>query len=201
MSSFPKVLIIDDDKALHKAISKALKKEDCDLLFADNGRRGLELVAGEAPILIFLDLLMPVMDGFEFLRRLRPKPEDPCTIVVISGHSMDTEIEKCYGLGADFFLKKPLSLVEVSCLVRQCMAMKKKELKRGQPIADLQQAAAAIKDMSRIIPICASCKKIQQSDGYWREVESFRHKYAHMDFTYSLCPACINTPYPDLKEE
>jgi hypothetical protein len=48
--------------------------------------------------------------------------------------------------------------------------------------------------MSRIIPICASCKKIQQSDGYWREVESFRHKYAHMDFTYSLCPSYINTP-------
>jgi hypothetical protein len=81
------------------------------------------------------------------------------------------------------------------------MATKKKEPKRGQLIADLQQAAATIKDMSRIILICASCKKIQQSDGYWRKVESFLHKYAHMDFTYSLCPSCINTPYPDLKEE
>jgi CheY-like chemotaxis protein len=133
--SSPKVLIIDDDKALHKAMSKALKKEDCDLLFADNGRRGLELVAGEAPILIFLDLLMPVMDGFDFLRRLRPKPEDPYTIVVITGHGADTEIERCSRLGVDFFLKKPLSLIEVRRLARQCLAMKKEELEHRRSLA------------------------------------------------------------------
>ena len=195
----PKVLIVDDDIALHKAISKALKQDDYDLIFAEEGKTALELVAEETPVLIFLDLLMPVMDGFEFLRTIKPKPEDPYTVVVITGHGADSEIQECYQLGVDFFLKKPLSMIEVSCLARRCIAMKKLEKERTLLIDDLQQAADTISALKRLIPICASCKKIRQENGYWQEVESFFHQYADMDFSHSICPDCVKKLYPDLK--
>lgn len=195
----PKILIVDDDLALHKAISKALKQDDCDLFFAENGKEGLALIARESPVLIFLDLLMPMMDGFELLRTINLKPEDPYTVVVVTGHGADSEIQKCYKLGVDFFLKKPLSMIEVSCLARRCIAMKEMEKERNLLINDLQKAADIISDLKYILPICASCKKIRQEDGFWQEVELFFKQHGDMDFSHSICPDCIKKLYPNLK--
>jgi len=196
-----KVLIIDDDVALHNAIRKALKNEGYKLLFANDGRNGLELVASEKPILIFLDLLMPVMDGFEFLETIKPSPKDPYTIIVITGHGNDSDIQKCFKLGIDFIIRKPLSMVEICCLARRCIAMKEMEQERTLLIADLRKAADTIKALKRIMPICASCKKVRLDNGYWQEVESFLHANADMDFSHSICPGCIKTMYPELNKK
>ncbi len=193
-----KVLVIDDDVALHNTIRKALKNEGYELLFANDGETGMELVASEKPILIFLDLLMPVMDGFEFLEKIKPKQEDPYTIIVITGHGSDNDIQNSFKLGIDFFLRKPLSMVEICCLAKRCIAMKQMEQERTLLIADLQKAVDTIKALKRILPICASCKKIRLDNGYWQEVESFLHANAEMDFSHSICPACIKTLYPEL---
>jgi CheY-like chemotaxis protein len=160
--------------------------------------RGLEMIRKDAPALIFLDLLMPVMGGLEFLQELKPQPEDPFKVVVITGHGDDGEIRRCYELGVDFFLRKPLSLVEVQCLAKRCLAMKQLEMEKAALIAELRKAANTIKDLKQIMPICASCKKIRLDNGYWQEVEVFFQVHAEMDFSHSICPACIRKLYPEI---
>jgi CheY-like chemotaxis protein len=81
----PKVLVIDDEPALQKAIQKILKNENYNLAFANNGLEGLAYLKGEKPDLIFLDLRMPGLDGFGFLERINIKPDDPYHVVVITG--------------------------------------------------------------------------------------------------------------------
>jgi CheY-like chemotaxis protein len=196
-----KILIIDDDVALQNTFRKALKNEGYELLFADDGKSGLELVAREKPILIFLDLLMPVMNGFEFLEKIQPQPDDPYNIIVITGHGSDTEIQRCFKLGVNFFLRKPLSMVEICCLAQKCIAMKELEQERTLLIAELRKAVDTIKALKRILPICASCKKVRLDNGYWQEVEAFLQANADMDFSHSICPACIKTLYPELKKK
>jgi len=68
----------------------------------------LQVFHEEAPELIFLDLKMPVMDGYDFLNKVQIREDSPFTLVVITGHGDDLEIERCYKMGIDFFLKKPL---------------------------------------------------------------------------------------------
>ena len=196
-----KILIIDDDIALQNTFIKALKNEDYELLFADNGKIGLDLVVKEKPILIFLDLLMPVMNGFQFLEKIKPQPDDPYNIIVITGHASDIEIQRCYKLGVNFFLRKPLSMVEICCLARKCIAMKELEKERNQLIAELQKAVETIKALKRILPICASCKKVRLDNGYWQEVEAFLQANADMDFSHSICPTCIKRLYPELNKK
>lgn len=123
----PKVLIIDDDHALRRTMEKALKREQYTLLFAENGKEGLAMMAKEPPNLVFLDLRMPVMDGFEFLEELQVKPDDPFLVVVITGHGDEQEVERCFGMGINFFLRKPLSLAEVCGLARSCLDIKRTE--------------------------------------------------------------------------
>ena len=123
----PKILVIDDEPALHKAIQKILKYENYDITFANNGLEGLTRLEKEKPDLIFLDLRMPGLDGFGFLEKINIKPDDPYHVVVITGHGDDKEVLRSFELGVNFFLRKPLSLIEVRCLTRRCLEMKTNE--------------------------------------------------------------------------
>lgn len=135
----PKVLIIDDEKTVKKAMQKALKNEGYDLIFAENGKKGLELLKKEKPSLVFLDLKMPIMDGIEFLEKIKISHKDPYHVVVITGHGEDADIDKCYGLGVNSFLRKPLSMTEVCCLAKRCIHLKQIEAELEEHRTNLQK--------------------------------------------------------------
>ena len=127
----PKILVIDDEPALQKAMQKALRNENYDVIIANNGLEGEEQFKKEKPDLIFLDLRMPKLDGLGFLEKINIRPDDPYSVVVITGHGNDREVEKSFKLGVNFFLHKPLSLIEVCCIAKRCLEMKavEKELR------------------------------------------------------------------------
>jgi CheY-like chemotaxis protein len=66
----PQVLVVDDEKIIHTTMRKALKSSNLALSFATNGKEALKIMKKTPPSLIFLDLSMPVMDGFTFLDRI-----------------------------------------------------------------------------------------------------------------------------------
>jgi len=78
-----KVLVVEDDEATRELLVRALRKEGWIVVQADDGRRGLECVAEDAPALIVLDLLMPDVDGFQFLEELRSREEGADIPVVV----------------------------------------------------------------------------------------------------------------------
>jgi len=135
----PKILIIDDEPAVRMAMHKALKNENYEIIFADNGLEGLEQLKKEKPDLILLDLRMPELDGFGFLEKIKIQPDDPYSVIVITGHGNDREVEKSFELGVNFFLHKPMSLVELRCLVKRCLGMKELERELRQHRSSLEE--------------------------------------------------------------
>ena len=117
--TIPKVLVIDDEPALQKAIFKIFKNENYQISYANNGLEGLAHLEKGKPDLIFLDLRMPRLDGIGFLEKLNITSDDPYHVIVITGHGDDKEVEKSFELGVNFFLHKPLSLIEVRCLAKR----------------------------------------------------------------------------------
>lgn len=138
----PNILIIDDEPPLIKALAKAFKHEGYALSFAENGLIGLQQLRASTPDLVFLDLRMPVMDGFTFLDQLKISADDPYLVIVITGHGDDNDVERCFRKGVNFFLRKPLSLIEVQCLARRCLEMKhnERELKKHRDQLQLMVA-------------------------------------------------------------
>lgn len=63
----------------------------------------------------------------------------------------------------------------------------------------LEEATRNIKILSGLIPICASCKKIRDDDGYWHQIEQYINEHSDAVFSHGLCPACAKKMYPDLK--
>jgi CheY-like chemotaxis protein len=89
------VLVIDDDPAAREIAERTIQQEGREVITAQNGRIGLERVAERRPSLIVLDLMMPEMDGFEFLRVLRNNAEwHDLPVVVLSAKVLTPEEHK-----------------------------------------------------------------------------------------------------------
>lgn len=122
------ILIIDDESSVIYSIKKTLKPFDYHIITANNGREGLELVrSAPQPDLIILDLMMPEMNGIDFLKALALKPADPYAVIVLTGHGNDEEMRQCYALGAHFFVRKPFGVTDLVCLVERCLTFKELE--------------------------------------------------------------------------
>ncbi len=68
-------------------------------------------------------------------------------------------------------------------------------------IRQLREALTKIKTLSGLLPICASCKKVRDDDGYWRQVETYVEKHSDAVFSHSLCPDCMKKLYPEIANE
>ncbi|MGC8603501.1 MAG: response regulator, partial [Desulfomonilaceae bacterium] len=68
-------------------------------------------------------------------------------------------------------------------------------------ILELQHALAQVKKLSGFIPICASCKKIRDDKGYWRQVEEYIRDHSEALFSHSICPDCMKKLYPEIAND
>ena len=75
---------------------------------------------------------------------------------------------------------------------------KKADAEREKLINELQVALADVKTLSGLIPICSSCKKIRDDQGYWNILESYIMKHSDARFTHGMCPECMAKFYPDI---
>lgn len=72
---------------------------------------------------------------------------------------------------------------------------------RKKTEADLSKALAEVKQLSGLLPICASCKNIRDDKGYWRQIESFLRDHSDAEFSHGICPDCVRKLYPDLADD
>lgn len=102
-----KILIIEDDKLLSDAYKLILEKHGHDIVTAFNGKEGLQKAEQHKPKIILLDLLMPEMDGIEFLGEYDVKNKHPeVAVVILSNLGDEKRVEKAMELGAYKYIVK-----------------------------------------------------------------------------------------------
>jgi CheY-like chemotaxis protein len=103
-----RILVIDDEEDIRKMFQRLLSEEGYEVLTAAQGQEGLSLMEEELPDLVVLDIAMPVMDGYQFLEKVKGDPRTRgIPVIVIS--AVDTDIDRLGELGTDEFLGKPFS--------------------------------------------------------------------------------------------
>src|ERR687893_701151 len=110
------VLVVDDEPRIVSFMRMNLELEGCRVISATNGRDALERARSDLPDVVLLDIMMPGMDGFEVLRRLR----EWSTVPVIVLTAKDEEDDRIRGLelGADDYIGKPFSQRELTSRIR-----------------------------------------------------------------------------------
>lgn len=108
------VLIIDDSPTVVALLGRMLRQDGYRTLEALSAEVGLEMAQRERPDLVFLDIVLPQMDGFAALRRLRHDPQTKeVPVIMISGNIQATEQFYIQRIGADDFMKKPFTREEL----------------------------------------------------------------------------------------
>ena len=102
-----KILFIEDESALQKAVTGILADEGYNVLSALDGAIGLALIKKEKPDLVLLDLVLPKMDGFEVLTEVRKDPSVKSTpVIILSNLERMTDVQRALELGATTYLVK-----------------------------------------------------------------------------------------------
>ncbi len=124
MKSPDRLLIVDDVPDNLFLVRTILEEEGYEVLEADNGETALELVKSELPDLVLLDVMMPVMDGFEVTRNLRACKDLPFIPILLITAYDQTSAVKGLDLGADEFIRKPVEADELLARVRSLLRLK-----------------------------------------------------------------------------
>lgn len=117
-----RVLVVDDDSAIRRMIVAALRREGTyTFLEAANGKEALDLMRGEHPDVVVLDLMMPILSGWDVLReRAHDSSIKKIPIILVSANR-DPEIATAVDAGICAFLPKPFDIAALSALVRSCI--------------------------------------------------------------------------------
>jgi DNA-binding response OmpR family regulator len=134
------VLVVDDETHLVNLVKAYLEQADFRVVTARNGREALFVARHEKPDLIVLDLMMPEMDGYEFLRLHRKERDTP--VIVLTARVEDSDKVLGLELGADDYVTKPFSPRELTARVRAVL----RRDARAAPADDVLRAADVVLD-------------------------------------------------------
>jgi len=154
-----RVLVIEDDAAISNVVELNLRLDGYEVFLASDGEAGLRMVEEVQPDLVILDVMMPKVDGWEVLMRLREKPETR-DLPVIMLTAMGDEQSKVMGLrgGADDYVAKPFSPLELTARVKVILdrvgkAQRAGEAASGETQLKLDQIPVQKGDTIMLIPM------------------------------------------------
>lgn len=120
----PKILLVDDEPDIIAMAKFCLQRAGYAVITADNGESGLQCALTEQPDAVILDVMMPVMDGFEVLRRLKEHPSTAyIPVMMLSARDRYADLAKGQQHGCDFYCTKPFTPSELVSLVRRLLAV------------------------------------------------------------------------------
>jgi DNA-binding response OmpR family regulator len=133
------ILVVEDDKKTASLIKLYLEREGFQIVIAYDGRQALELAEQHQPIFVILDLMLPLLDGWEVCKRLRQSSDVPILMLTARGE----EVDRVSGLtlGADDYVVKPFS-------PRELVARVKAILRRGRPVIPDQEKVLSFEGLT-----------------------------------------------------
>jgi CheY-like chemotaxis protein len=120
MSDPRRLLVVDDDATIREMLDMVLVSEGYEVITAAHGAAALTLVDQIRPDVILLDMKMPIMDGWEFLRQYRRRPGAKVPIVVLTAAQDDTR--RAADVGAQAYIAKPFAIDDLIRAVDRCLA-------------------------------------------------------------------------------
>ncbi|ARK31264.1 response regulator [Halalkalibacter krulwichiae] len=114
------ILLVDDDMRNVFSLTNALEKQKMKVVFAENGKEALEVLQTTPNVdLVLMDIMMPVMNGYEAMSEIRDIPEfETLPIIALTAKAMKSDREKCFASGASDYISKPVNMDQLLSLIR-----------------------------------------------------------------------------------
>ncbi|MCK5061901.1 response regulator [Candidatus Parcubacteria bacterium] len=123
MADNKKILIIEDEELILKALSEGFKRRGFEISKATDGKKGLESIENEKPDLILLDLLLPIMNGQEVLEKMKEKGLlKKIPVIILTNMSDGATLKKCIKMGArEYIIKVNFSFEDMERIIKEVL--------------------------------------------------------------------------------
>ena len=174
------ILAVDDDRVARTVLAALLKKMGHDVVEAEDGQEGWDLLKTLEVGVLIVDWEMPRMDGLELTRKVREiDREKYIYILMLTSRIGKQNFIDGINAGADDFANKPVSPPELEARLRV-----------AERILGLQ---ADVKKLEGLLPICSYCKKIRGANDSWQQIETYVAKRSDAEFSHGICPECYES--------
>ena len=205
MQNALKILLVEDNKTDAALIEEMIREGDragsADRSFAVIHkallRDAIKYLAENTVDVILLDLSLPDSKGLETVKEMGEK-EKNTPIVVLTGLDDETvAVQALQHSVQDYLNKNRTDSILLHRSMKYAIERFNNLREKERLIRELTEALENVKTLSGLLPICANCKNIRNDDGYWIQVESFLKSHSSLNFTHSICPACVAKLYPE----
>jgi DNA-binding response OmpR family regulator len=187
-----RILIAEDDRISRRFLEHSLASWGYDVVSTSDGDAAwAALSAADAPGLAVLDWVMPGLQGTEICQRVRQRPQDiPTYVILLTARSAKEDIVNGLRAGADDYLTKPFDAEELRARVQVGVRLLELQQRLATQVDELAQALAHVKKLRGLLPMCAWCKKIRNDSNYWQQLEVYISEHSEAQFSHGICPAC-----------
>lgn len=202
-----KILVVEDEAVIAMEIETRLMKMDYEVIGpVATGERALSLASAAHPDLALMDInILGPQDGVEIAALLRERHGIP--VIFLSAYSDDATIQRAAVTGPLGYLTKPFSDRDVRAAIEVALYKQStdRELARyreqlERTVIELRAALREVKTLKALLPVCASCKKIRDDDGYWSAVDTYVIDQGLGEVSHGICPDCILKLYPEVHQ-
>ena len=149
MSNSDKILLVDDEPGVRESVQAYLEYSgDFQVKVASNANQGWELIEQEIPDLIISDIMMPQVDGYQFLGKLREDPRyQGVPVIFLTARGMTSDRIQGYQAGCDAYLSKPFDPEELEAIIKNLLERRRASVQASSESIKLEEIAQEIREL------------------------------------------------------
>ena len=145
-----KILVVDDSPTIRAALRALLERMGHTVVEANDGKQALQMYRQDRPGLVLIDVVMPIMDGYESAQHMREtKADEWVPIIFLSSKEADQDLDRAIEAGGDDYLVKPVSFVVLNAKIRALQRLESMRTKQLEMSRDLASANRELEKLSR----------------------------------------------------
>ena len=194
------LLIVEDNPAdvllIEEQLSEA-PRNHYDIAVAETLAEAIERLKTSDIDVVLLDLSLPDSSGLDTVRTLITKYPG-VVIIVLTGLQDEQVALQTVRYGAqDFIEKKQITSSLLHRSISYSMERKKASQEKERLLGDLSKILEQLEILQGILPICAACRRIRDSEGNWQQISTYIKNHANRESSQGICPDCYSELYPD----
>jgi len=187
-----RVLCVDDDPATQMVLNGIIEDAGWRPESALNATAAREVLGSSPEIqVVLLDWMLPDGSGVDLCREFKATQGSSLYVILVTVRGAPEDVETGLDAGADDYLVKPVSPVEVRARIRTGLRATDAQRQLAERVTQLELALKRVSSLESLLPLCMYCRRINSAEA-WQSVEDYLWEHVDVKVSHGCCPDCLS---------